>query len=221
MQDLIPHLVWPAVSLVGFVFFLCFFRKEVRAFINRLKKVGLGDFSVGADTPSATEQQNARAESSGASPKIGTSELNWTGRMQPDSEGVRLFETKLSSDLTKTGYPPERQVPLLVNRLAFMTLRFGFELTYRLIFGSQIRFLHFLNKLPDGLSDEIARQFYAGASKQSPNLRQDAYTEWLHFLKWRDFVAIDSETGHVRIATLGQEFLIWMIQAKVSEDRLN
>ena len=86
------------------------------------------------------------------------------------------------------------------------------EITYRLIFGSQIAVLQLLNQ-QGPQSEETIRPFFDSAKARSPKFYGEySFENWIGFLIREG--AVLKEEGLYKITVYGSEFLAWMVAAK-------
>jgi hypothetical protein len=104
-----------------------------------------------------------------------------------------------------------------VNHLAVTQLQLRAETTYRTIFGTQIALLKFLNMRGGGTSTRLS-QFYEDAKKAFPELYANySFEQYLEFLSARGLIIQTPERCVITVA--GKEFLKWMADAGVSENK--
>src|ERR1035437_211160 len=125
---------------------------------------------------------------------------------------VQFREANIKSELDRLGFGIEQPdtVEVLIRQLAAQQCVTFFERTYRIIFGSQLSALDFLNtsgRVPVNLVEAV---FYDTAR----NLEQDFYSDfpfalWKAFLLENLLIAEDGED--VGIAVAGRDFLVWTV----------
>jgi hypothetical protein len=126
-----------------------------------------------------------------------------------DSALIREVEEGIKNDLAQRNLLGAEAVPVLVRYLAGMQIAMGFEESYRLIWGSQLSLLTYLNSQPEGQPAEALRLFYTLASSQYPEA-YDGYSfeSWVGFLK--DHLLVREDGGRLRITVRGREFLAYL-----------
>jgi len=108
---------------------------------------------------------------------------------------------------------------VLVRNLAFSQAWVQAERLYRLIFGSQIALLKFLNSCGPKSDDEI-RAYYNKAKKKYPKFYADySYESWRKFLLDQVVLVHDQEKNIYRINGQGREFLTWIVNQGLAEEK--
>ncbi len=98
---------------------------------------------------------------------------------------------------------------VLVRQLAVIQLLYKAERAYRLLFGSQIVFMRYLNET-GRQPESIARSFYERAQVENPNFYSDyPFESWIGFLTLQQSL-IAVEDDMYGISLWGREFLGWM-----------
>lgn len=102
-------------------------------------------------------------------------------------------------------------VTVLVRHLAATQIALVFNQIDRLIWGSQLTFLHFLNTSPTGATYEQAKIFYDKASVDYPDAYEGYSLEnWLGFL--RSCVLLLEKERILWITQRGRELLSYLAQ---------
>lgn len=124
----------------------------------------------------------------------------------------------IRKDLNNFKLDQSDQVGILVNQLALTQLRVRAEYTYRTIFGSQIALLKFLNTSGGGTRARLL-EFYETAKTQFPNLYETySFEEYLNYLMSQGLVVAHPPDRYI-ITVAGREFLKWMTEASVLENK--
>lgn len=184
-----------AVVILGIAFFFIF-RQSIAALIGRIRSITKSGISTDPSQKAGTSERDPRAEAE-------------TLMRALDSALIREVEEGIKSDLGQRNLLGAEAVPVLVRYLAGMQIAMGFEESYRLIWGSQLNLLTYLNTQSDGQPTEATRLFYTLASSQYPEA-YDGYSfeAWLGFL--RDHLLLREDGGRLRITVRGREFLAYL-----------
>jgi hypothetical protein len=118
---------------------------------------------------------------------------------------------------------PDHPASVTIEQLQPYVYWWYFERTYRLIFGTQIRMLHFLNEQPLGADRLGIIPFFeahlALYTAHGLTRHRMSYKSYMAFLHDSNLVTIDAvDTYH--ITPLGRAFRQWMSAENVSSDRL-
>lgn len=123
-------------------------------------------------------------------------------------------------DLDNRGLPYETPTDeILIKYLAATQIALQFEITYNLIFGSQLTLIKELNAIkPEGLPKEDIEEYVASVFKQFPNAFKDwKYENYLSFLFSHVLILITDE-NKIHITKRGVEFLAWIVRNGKRED---
>jgi hypothetical protein len=212
---------WPLAMLLLGCFALLILKKPFNDLIGRVRgKLPVGSGEVTLDPSSAAASQ---AEVKPAETGLVLAELD--KRLQ----AVRSFdvppivteqENLIQADLERLGVSEREQIEILVKHLAVTQLLLRAEVTYRTIFGSQIFLLRFLNLAPGtGGTREKLAEFYESARAQSPDLYANySFEQYLHYLLSQGLIVGQDPERYV-ITVAGKEFLKWMSDASVTENK--
>jgi hypothetical protein len=181
-------MMWPAIA-IGFVcvFFMVFFQKNIRAFIDRAKGVKYGSAEVKTENPS---QEPVDTTPSSAEKLMKTLESPVI------QEGENLIKEGL--DKAGVGESQERE-NLLIRFLAVTNLALNFERIDSAIWGSQIYIFEHLNTNRVGIAKgDIKTLYYDEAVKRWPAFFEaHSYDAYLRFLKNSNLVL--EQDGHLLI----------------------
>ena len=135
------------------------------------------------------------------------------------SPSVTQREKRIQDDLEKMRLSPNQEtVDLLVQHLAVQQALNAAEQTYRTIFGSQIALLKFLNTRGTVLLQEL-ESFYQGAKEKfSEFYTKYSFQQWLHYMTATGLLQSQNSLDFT-ITFDGKEFLKWMTEASVLEDK--
>lgn len=136
------------------------------------------------------------------------------------SPSVQKREERIRVDLEamKLDANARETVDLLIHHLAISQTLFAAEWVYRTIFGSQIALLRSLNV--SGTAPRMALEaVYDLAKSKFPELYNTySFAQWLDYLLSMGLIA-KNDNEHYSIAVDGKEFLKWMTDAAVSENK--
>lgn len=184
-----------AVVILGIAFFIIF-RQPIVALIARIRTISRTGITTEAPQREATPERDPRAEAEALMRVL-------------DNTLIREVEEGITNELRNRNLLGAEAVPVLVRYLAGMQIAFGFEEVYRLIWGSQLSLLHYLNTRVDGDPVEAVRPFYTLAASQYPDAYNGySFEAWLGFL--RDQVLVREDAGRLRITVRGREFLTYL-----------
>lgn len=130
---------------------------------------------------------------------------------------VKVAETSIRKELERLGFNLyERDtVDLLVRQLAAQLCVTSFERIYRVIFGSQISALEFLNSSGPMPATFVEAAFYETAKNAEESFYSTyPFSQWLSFLTANLMIAREGESLGISIG--GRDFLIWMVNVGVS-----
>ena len=180
------------------IFFMIFFRKNIRASIDRIKGVKYGRAEI--QTESISQEPVDTTVSS-------TEKLMKALDNPVLQEGEDLISETLRKASVKEG--PERE-KLLIRYLAATNLALTLERIDSVIWGSQIYILEHLNVNRLGvLKDNIKTIYYdEAAEKWPPFFTNYSYDAYLGFLKNSNLVL--EQDGCLLITILGVEFLQYL-----------
>lgn len=109
-------------------------------------------------------------------------------------------------------------VEVLIRNVAYSQTITAFETFYRLIFGSQLAVIRSLSKGP--MNEDQLLGLFQRAKKRFPKFYASyTYEEWRDFLINQGAILHDPERGVYELTTAGREFLIWMVNTGVSENK--
>jgi hypothetical protein len=127
---------------------------------------------------------------------------------------VQYRETSIKSELERLGFRLEEQdtVETLIRQLAAQQCVTFFERTYRVIFGSQISAMDFLNTSSPVPASLIEAVFFDTAKNFEQAFYSDfTFTQWLAFMLENMLIAQDGE--NFGISVQGRDFLVWMVNS--------
>ena len=157
-------------AVLIFIAFFILFHKQIIGLFPRIKSIGKGWIALDS------EQQKSKAE---VDPQKEAESL----MRQFDNALIREFEDIIKEEFNKKKLLGVEGVPVLIRSIAALSIAYAFSETYRVIWGSQLSLLDYLNTQ---LSQPVValRGFYNLGATQYP-LYYTAYSfeQWLGFLK--------------------------------------
>jgi hypothetical protein len=140
---------------------------------------------------------------------------------------VPMREGLIRNELSALGFmiPDDDLTSILIRQIAGAQSSSNFEKTYRLIFGSQVASLEYLNR-NGPQSTAILRMFFEMARSENPDFYSEkTFESWLAFL-FSSLITTDgqdvSETFEDQIygiSNLGRDFLVWIVYEGLSTRR--
>jgi hypothetical protein len=237
---LVEHLLsWPVA-----VFGICLiFQSPLRAlvssltsFISRANQLSLKhkDTAVEALADANLQVKKNPAESSefglGAGTAISVSKATVPEDLARERDALRDYgkgvtsvqvrEESIREELNRLGFSLEDRetAEVLVRQLATLQCVTFFERTYRLIFGSQILAMDFLNTDGPVPATVVEVCFYETARNMEEEFYRDfTYDQWLSFMQDNFLIARDAENLAISIA--GRDFLVWTVNSGLSHTK--
>jgi len=133
---------------------------------------------------------------------------------------VAFREQSIKSELERLGFQLEESDinDVLIRQLAAQLCVAFFERTYRIIFGSQLTALDFLNTGGPHQTAIIEAIFYDTARNMEEAFYTDfSFDQWLSFLLSNSLIAQDGKV--VGITVGGRDFLVWLVNAGLSHSK--
>jgi len=133
---------------------------------------------------------------------------------------VQAREASIKSELERLGFSFDQQdtVDVLIRQLATLQCVSFFERTYRIIFGSQLSALDFLNTSGPVPMSIVEAYFYDTAQTLEQTFYSDfPFAQWLSFLL--DNFLIAQENDVIGISVGGRDFLVWMVNAGLTHSK--
>lgn len=203
--EIAKALAWPAAV----TFSVWWTKPQIAAFFKAIQqqKVEVDAWGFKAKI-NAVDKQQAAQDNPAVAKTLET--------LQPSPRpAVNSIEAQLIKQLESI--PANLTVATLQRALAETRLRAGHEYTYNRIFGSQILGLRRLDEASVATVDE-AEKFFEPFSRQFPDVyRNYGFEGWLGFLISNGLV---NRTGdHLRVTEFGHDFLVYLREARLSEDK--
>ncbi len=191
-------LILPGTIVVIAIIFMIFFRTPITQMIGRIRKMGKGGVELDTEQSMTEIKQSPTKTADDLIKGI-------------DSKLVRELENEFKQQLD--GMSDSEKIKALSRLFAASLWGYMAMHTYRLIFGSQIAALEFLNA-QNRIPRDALRPFYSAAVIQYPDFYQNySYDQWLGFLKSQ--VLVGNEAGLIGITIRGQEFLQHLVRDKL------
>lgn len=208
LVELAKAVSWPLVTLVV----ATIYKSELRRLIVDLlrRKIEFTGFGVTAKLDA--NEQNLTSAANPASQAL-PSDIAPTLSVNPASA---LIEEKLYNDLSKL--EESVKVPLLVQALAGARLAAGHEFTYNRIFGSQIAVLKRLHSHGALPLVEVKRIFDQTAVNFPDVYKDYTFGQWLDFLERN--LLVNRQGDDINITAFGSDFLVYLVQQRLSENKL-
>jgi len=195
--------MWGAITIIVLVF-LVMFHKQINALISRIKSIGREGVILDS------ERQESRTE---IDPRVEAENL----MRQLDNKLILEVEDLIKGELSKKKLLGAEGVPVLIRYVSALSIAYSFSEAYRMIWGSQLSLLDYLNT-NDPQPTTALRPFYNLGASQYPAIYQ-AYTfeQWLNFLKAH--LLIREDVGLTGITVRGREFLTYLTTAGLSRNK--
>ena len=201
MEAAIPYAF--ALLILGIIF-LVMFRKQIIEVFPRLKTIGPTGATLSESQKGALEGTDPRREAESLIRQL-------------DSEFVREVEDNIKAELAKKSLVGQEAVPVLTKYFAVVYIEYLFLNIYRIIFGSQISLLDYLNT-QDGQTRESSKIFYELAvSQYSDFYKSYSFDQWLGYLLGQ--VLLREDNGILMITVRGQEFLLYLTRSRLSRNK--
>ena len=193
-------LIAPVTIVVIVTIFIVIFRTPIIRMIGRIKKLGKGGFELDTEQSKNEIQQSPTKTADDLIKGI-------------DNQLIREIENEFKQHLD--GMPDSEKIKALSRLFAASLWGYMATNTYRLIFGSQIAALEFLNSHHKVPRDSL-RPFYAAAANRHPDFYQNySYDQWLGFLESQVLILYDADL--IGVTVRGQEFLQHLVRDKLSK----
>jgi hypothetical protein len=235
---IIDHLMsWPIATLAICLIFQSPIRVligEIASFVRRASQLSVThkDTTVEAISDASLQAKQGAGDSAesdlgpGSAISVGkasgaddvTAERNAVRDYGKGVASVAYREQFIKSELERLGFTASdaETTEVLVRQLATQLCVSHFERVYRLIFGSQISALDLLNTSGPLLADVIKSIFFTTAGNFEPDFYQNfTFEQWLSFLVASSLVAREDDT--LRITVVGRDFLVWTVNAGLSQ----
>ena len=223
LELFLKYLSWPVAIVAIALASVLFLRKALSDVVRRgglrISKEGL---SIDQATAAAIADQS-EAVSEGNVLKLDPEAERRLLQVKQVSISVtiRNQQQRIRDELIKLSLINDKDeaIDVLVQHLAVSQLFHAAERLYRLIFGSQISILRYLNLY--GASDIAAIQkFYEMAKIKYPELYEKySFDAYLTFLRSSELITTTDNYSYA-ITLLGKDFLQWMALEAVSDAKL-
>lgn len=207
LVELAKAVAWPIAAVTMVLSFRVELRSFLPPFLRRKMEIELpGGFKAKIDV---AEQQQ------GDNPSALALEVQKSTLDPSPSPAVNIIEERIRRE-AETVEATKREA-LFLRLLAQSRLQAGHEFTYNRIFGSQILGLKRLNEVGRARVDD-AREFFKPYAEQFPQVYASyGFDGWFGFLKGNALIA---QTGNtIEITEFGREFLLYLTQVRLSENK--
>jgi len=198
------------------IIFILVFRRSIAALIERVRKVGHGQWAAEADappeqkvTPPVVTEALAQATGKKAEPQVVADQILEKVLKSPLIADV---EEKLKADFARNGLTAGEPETLRVTTtlLATSMVIAEFERLYNVIWTSQIEILRASNDR--SLTVEEIRKHYDQAAARTPVVyEKDSFDRYLGFLTTQ-LLLTKTTAGQYGITVKGRAFLAFMVQ---------
>ncbi|OFZ41517.1 MAG: hypothetical protein A3D92_08750 [Bacteroidetes bacterium RIFCSPHIGHO2_02_FULL_44_7] len=193
-----------AVVLIFIAFFIIF-RKQIIGLFPRVKSIGKGLVTLDSD------QQKTKSE---VDPQKEAESL----MRQLDNVLIRETEDVIKAELGKKNLLGTEAVPVLIRYVAALSIAYTFSEVYRIIWGSQLNLLDYINS-QNPQPSEALRVFYNSGEAQYPLIYSGyPFEQWLGFLK--DQLLIREDKGLIAITVRGREFLAYLTTTGLTRNKI-
>jgi hypothetical protein len=198
---------WPGVVLILVVFFLLLFRRPIASFLSRATE--FKGPKIGIRAEQAQDQVIKLPEPSAAE-----------GLMRAfDSPALRIREDRIREDLQKRGLTEGSDVVnVLVRHLAAVQRAYSHQRIDRMIFGSQLEILMYLNTQSAPVPRDAVRGWYDAAAAAAPDFfKTYSFDAYLKFLSFNGLIT-DAD-GQLAITAEGRDLLVFLAETGATHRR--
>lgn len=192
-----------AVVLI-FIAFFVIFRKQIIGLFPRIKSIGKGWVALDS------EQQKSKVE---VDPQKEAESL----MRQFDSALIREVEDIIKEEFNKKKLLGIEGVPVLIRSVAALSIAYSFSETYRIIWGSQLSLLDYLNTQKPQPAVALRGFYNLGATQYQLYYTAYSFEQWLGFLK--DQLLTREDAGLIGITVRGREFLTYLTNSGLTRNK--
>ena len=224
MATLLEHAAWPIAVVVIAIVALVLFRPQVAGILARMKSF---------KAPGGVEAQLDASAQAGAEIR-GEISRPADRPAPPDTTGIEAGGTPPESDLYRpidentrqwleTSFPGRKDLQLqwLIRFYSAVVVEKAHETTYRLIFGSQLKAMQWLNQPLIAPLAEM-RRFYDEGFVSRPDAKP-TFEAWYGFLLNAGYILIHQPPtvpeAQIEMTFAGRDFLTWMAARGISPDK--
>jgi hypothetical protein len=214
--DLAKGLLWPGLILIV----LCWFGKDIRKLIPRIKRAGAGGVEL---EPEAAEQQAQLPPPEAPSDTAnGFSGKLRDFRGESRSKAMHDLELELRSnieaDVASGKITPDERLDYAIRHLALTRLERHFYRVYGMIFGSQMLSLTVLRNTGGTAAMAALKRGFESAKQDDPEFYGEyKFEEWLSFMTSNDLIKVEGDS--VTITPIGEDFLAFLFAYKLPQKR--
>lgn len=192
------------VVVLIFVVFFVIFRKQIIGLFPRIKSIGKGWVALDS------EQQKSKVE---VDPQKEAESL----MRQFDSALIREVEDIIKEEFNKKKLLGIEGVPVLIRSVAALSIAYSFSETYRVIWGSQLSLLDYLNTQKSQPAVALRGFYNLGATQYQSYYTAYSFEQWLGFLK--DQLLTREDAGLIGITVRGREFLTYLTNSGLTRNK--
>ena len=205
LDKIIESIGWSQSILIGAIFFILIFKKEIADKIKTIKSVSKDGILMDQNQ----EIKNTNVKNSNNDDLLGNA----------DSIVIKEQKEIIKKDLLsrKLSINNHEITNILIHQLAISQLKLYFERIYNIIFGTQVHLLKKLNestKHPDYI--ESYSQSVIDNHQEMANWDINNY---LNFLFENTLIIFNKKDNVYAITNYGQEFLLWILATGNNEDK--
>lgn len=196
------YLVWPSIALILGLAFLGLFRPQIAGFIDRTKTFKVPGIHAEGETLPQVQRQGAEIEGRliGGHEQLGT---------PPNDEFLQAIDRHNHDLIVKSVPNAGHHLQWAIRLASYLSVQRDHEITYRLIFGSQLRALRQISQSGASLGLDSLREFYNEAATAEPEIYQDFdFASWWGFLAERNLVT--QKGMSLEITPAGRSFLAYL-----------
>ncbi|UPJ53351.1 hypothetical protein IVB30_19765 [Bradyrhizobium sp. 200] len=215
MESLIQHGLWPLAVVIIAIAGFGIFRGPIATLVNRTKKIGVGSTGVDfSEAGSVDRQQNIQKQSETEA----SSEIAKPHPLGPPSPTVGDIEQSVIARLAQLSEGDDDKIKRLIRAFSLADLHRDFEVTYRIIFGSQIDLLLAANA--GSIDDATATAMFENLKSVYPNVHSGAAFEtWLSYPL--NAGLIKRKDGRIFSTQRGKEFMQYLVDVGLTAAKNN
>ena len=181
------------VVVVLGIAFMAMFKVQISSVLSRLRAIDRQGVRIDPVQQDAVVEKDPRLEAEKLIQEL-------------DSTLIREVEDNVTKEFTKRSLSGDPALRVAIRYASAFSIALDFERIYRLIWGSQLSLLSYLNTERQHHPREALRPFYTLAASQYPEPYEHmSYDQWLAFLL--DSVLLREDNGQLCITVKGCEFI--------------
>jgi len=191
--------------IIIIIAFFFIFKKHIEDLIGRIKSIGKDGVAL------ETGQQESNAE---IDPQKEAEAL----MRQFDSALIRETEDLLKTELEKKNLLGTEAVPVLIRYVAALSIAYSFSEVYRIIWGSQISLLDYLNTQSTQPVNALRVFYNSGVARYPLSYSSYSFEQWLAFLKTH--LLLRDDNAMISITVRGREFLTYLTSEGLTKNKI-